>query len=109
MNILKSLGLKTSLKCLRMPMLSPTMTSARIVKWHCATGSHLRDYDLVATIDVDNLTNTSENISSMLLEIQEEMIVGKVFDASHISVGSPLLLMCQNIDDYNIVSYFYFA
>ena len=79
------------------------MTSARISKWHCSPGMHLKDYDLVATVNVGNLTNSSESPSSMLLEIQEDMIIGKIFDSSSIVVGSPLILLCKNISVYNAV------
>ncbi len=76
------------------------MTSGVLTKIHVKPGDLLNDYDLVATLNVFSLTNSPEEVNSkMLLEIQENMIVGKLFNSnvgSEVQINTPIMLLCEN-------------
>ena len=104
----------SSMKCLRLPSLSPSMTSARINKWHVTPGKQVKEYDLVTSLDVSALTKLGDeegcgDVTSMLLELQEDMIVGRILEGTDgkqtpLCVGTPLLLLCECQDSYDMVS-----
>lgn len=117
-------ALKGPVKCLRLPSLSPTMEKGMVVKWHINHGKMTKEYDLFATMNVLALTDdvfapdaavtknpardtSANNLTTMLIEIHEELYVAKLFQTPFgrmSPVDTPLALLCEHPDDVETVS-----
>lgn len=100
------LGLRSGLKLLRLPKLSPSMESAKILQWHVFPGHPAKEYDLCATLDVSHLSNNEASSTKMQLELHEEMFVAHLFNVKGrwITTGEPLLLLCDTYQMFDEVS-----
>ena len=102
-----------------MPKLSPTMTGARILKWHLAApGDHIDCYDLILEIEADNLVDESSrsaleieagrSVHKMLLESCETGSIVRVLAPAEVEgggpmttlpPGTPLAILCEDEED----------
>eukprot|EP00607_Mallomonas_marina_P005138 CAMPEP_0182429296 /NCGR_PEP_ID=MMETSP1167-20130531/25664_1 /TAXON_ID=2988 /ORGANISM="Mallomonas Sp, Strain CCMP3275" /LENGTH=157 /DNA_ID=CAMNT_0024612731 /DNA_START=203 /DNA_END=676 /DNA_ORIENTATION=- len=91
-------------KIFPMPQLSPSMTCGQISKWHIHQGQHINEYDLIADVTTNELTNSASDpeVSVLEVEIQESMIVAKIFfqeGDKYIPTGTPLAILCEDERD----------
>jgi pyruvate/2-oxoglutarate dehydrogenase complex dihydrolipoamide acyltransferase (E2) component len=90
---------------LRMPMLSPSMTSASVVGWHVAPGQELSEYDLAVTLSVESLTKEAAEDNSMAadatlmdIEVIENAYLCKILAPVGVvlPVGTPLAILSDD-------------
>ena len=100
-----------------MPKLSPTMTGARILKWHLtAPGDFVDCYDLILEIEADNLVDegsrsvleieAGRSVHKMLLESCETGGIVRVLAPADVEgggptlpPGTPLAILCEDEED----------
>eukprot|EP01035_Chromulina_nebulosa_P020628 gene20628-26745_t len=85
-----------------MPQLSPTMLSGVITKWHIKETDLIIPYQLVIEISTNSLTNTSNEVSVMEVEVVEgELYVDKLLvkEGEIVNVGKPIAILKENKGD----------
>ena len=84
---------------LKMPLLSPSMTSATIRKWYVKSGDWTSNYQLILELTVKNLTALEENscVSTIEMEILEELFVTQILqgEGAEVKCGEPLAIMLE--------------
>eukprot|EP00892_Ulva_mutabilis_P005208 jgi/Ulvmu1/3059/UM015_0099.1 len=92
----------------RLPKLSPSMTSARILRWHISAGESVVEPQLAITLIPDQLEtlSSSESERHMQVEIHEEgvmaVILQKADPQRSVECGAALALICDH-DDVGLV------
>jgi pyruvate dehydrogenase E2 component (dihydrolipoamide acetyltransferase) len=81
---------------IKMPALSPTMTSGKIVHWEIEVGQEINPGDKIADLETDKATMEFEN--------QEEGYVAKILadKGEQIDVGTTLFLLVDNEKDVSL-------
>ncbi|EFX90186.1 hypothetical protein DAPPUDRAFT_299977 [Daphnia pulex] len=83
---------------LKMPSLSPTMTSGTIVNWHKKEGETVSPGDVLCEIQTDKAV--------MAFETEEEGVLAKIYvgdDSSDVQVGSLIALLAESGEDWKNV------
>lgn len=90
-----------SLRIVVMPKLSPTMSHGTIVNMTLQPKQIVSSYDKIMEVSTHSLLNTSEEQSTMDIEVMEDMFVAKVMVKSgqQMKVGTPIALLCDNEED----------
>ena len=90
------------LRVVRMPSLSPTIKSAKLLKLHITEGQLVSPYDLCFEVLAKGLTSQSTTDESwMEIEVIEDMYVAKMLciPGEVLEVDSPIALLCENKED----------
>lgn len=90
-----------------MPQMSPSMQSGKVRKWLKSAGEQVKNFDIVAEIDTDTLTEPQskvgkfEGTTTMLLESQEDVFWQQtlVDEGREVAVGTPLAVVCEFEED----------
>jgi pyruvate/2-oxoglutarate dehydrogenase complex dihydrolipoamide acyltransferase (E2) component len=84
-----------------MPKLSPTNETCKILKWHISEGSELNAYSLLCDVETTSLTQTSNEISQLEIEIQEDCTVLKIlrFEGEVVDTGCPIAVFSDDPKD----------
>lgn len=93
--IAKMMLLETPIK---MPALSPTMTSGTIVKWHKKEGDKVNAGDILCEVQTDK--------AIVAYEFDEDVVLAKILvedSGKEISVGELIAVVCEEGDDWRNV------
>lgn len=101
--------LKGVMQLLLMPSLSPSMTKGTLTKLYTVSpGDEIKRYELFADIRCHSLLKTAkeEETIELELELQDDLFVVKVLSHvnSTLSVGQPIAIFCDELDDVKIAS-----
>jgi len=96
---------KGIVRILKMPILSPTVKSAKIVRWHGKKGDLLKANELI--LDVETLTlSSTETLTSVLeVEIQEDMFIASILGriGQTYPVGTNIAILVEDHEDIDKV------
>ena len=105
-------GFKGTVKCFRLPRLSPSMSQADHLVFHCRQGDWVTDYSLLLTLNIISLQQDAltdeQSATPMHVEVMEEMQIARIFTHKQnnetLPIGMPLAILCEDSNDMELVS-----